>query len=101
VRGLAGGLSGAPLRARSTAVIRYIARQTGGKLPIVGVGGIASAEDALEKFRAGARLVQIYTGLIYKGPSLVHQINVQLLRAVEQGVVQSLWERDALLRSRI
>jgi dihydroorotate dehydrogenase len=84
VRGVAGGLSGAPLRARSTAIIRYIARQTGGKLPIVGVGGIASAEDALEKLRAGARLVQVYTGLIYKGPSLAHQINAQLLRALEQ-----------------
>lgn len=81
-RGLAGGLSGAPLRARSTAIIRYIARQTGGKLPIVGVGGVASAEDALDKFRAGARLVQIYTGLVYKGPSLVHQINAQLLGAL-------------------
>jgi dihydroorotate dehydrogenase len=89
-RGLAGGLSGAPLRARSTAVIRYISRMTNGKLPIVGVGGIASAEDALEKLNAGARLVQVYTGLIYKGPSLVHQINASLLQPAMLPVSRSI-----------
>lgn len=88
--GLAGGLSGAPLRERSTAIIRYIERQTNGKLPIVGVGGIASAEDALAKFHAGARLVQIYTGLIYRGPSLAHQINAQLLQSMEQEPARSM-----------
>ena len=72
---LTGGLSGAPLRARSTEIIRYIARRTQGQLPIIGVGGIASGDDALEKRDAGARLVQVYTGLVYAGPGLVRQIN--------------------------
>ena len=76
---LKGGLSGAPLRDRSTAIIHYIARRTEGKLPIVGVGGIASARDALEKLEAGATLLQVYTGLIYAGPGLVQQINRALL----------------------
>lgn len=88
-RALAGGLSGAPLREQSTAIIRYIDRQTNGKLPIVGVGGIASAEDAMAKLHAGARLVQIYTGLIYKGPSLPRQINAQLLRTAEPETAKS------------
>ena len=78
-RNLKGGLSGAPLRDRSTAVIRYIAQRTEGKLPIVGVGGIASARDAIEKLDAGATLLQVYTGLIYAGPSLVQQINRALI----------------------
>lgn len=64
----AGGLSGRPLRAKSTEVIRYIARQTGGRLPIIGVGGIMDAASAGEKLDAGATLVQIYTGMIYRGP---------------------------------
>jgi dihydroorotate dehydrogenase len=64
----AGGLSGRPLRARSTQIIRYISLSTGGKLPIIGVGGITDAESAGEKLDAGARLVQIYTGMIYRGP---------------------------------
>ncbi|MBI3244736.1 MAG: quinone-dependent dihydroorotate dehydrogenase [Chloroflexi bacterium] len=70
-----GGLSGQPLRTRSTEIIRYIHQHTEGKLPIVGVGGINSAEAALEKLRAGATLLQIYTGLIYEGPGLVAAIN--------------------------
>ncbi|MBI5563836.1 MAG: quinone-dependent dihydroorotate dehydrogenase [Chloroflexi bacterium] len=78
-RDLKGGLSGSPLRDRSTAIIHYIARQTGGKLPIVGVGGIASARDAIDKLEAGATLLQVYTGLIYAGPSLVQQINRALI----------------------
>ncbi len=78
-----GGLSGTPLRARSTEVIRYIARRTEGKLPIIGVGGVASADDALEKLRAGARLVQFYTGLVYEGPGLARQINLGLLWACQ------------------
>jgi dihydroorotate dehydrogenase len=71
---LVGGLSGAPLRARSTQVVRTIAKHTGGKLPLIGVGGILSADDALEKLDAGAWLVQLYTGLVYNGPGLVRQI---------------------------
>ncbi len=70
----AGGLSGTPLRARSTEVIRHLYRQTKGKLPIIGVGGISSAEDAWEKIKAGATLLQIYTGLVYEGPGLVAEI---------------------------
>lgn len=64
----AGGLSGRPLRARSTAIIAYIHRQTGGRLPIIGVGGIATAGDIREKLDAGASVVQLYTGLVYGGP---------------------------------
>ena len=79
-----GGLSGAPLRARATQVIRHIARQTAGKLPIVGVGGIASADDALEKIRAGAQLIQVYTGLVYAGPGLIRAINRGLAHACER-----------------
>jgi len=69
-----GGLSGRPLAARSTEIIRYIYRQTRGKLPVVGVGGIFNADDAWEKITAGASLVQVYTGLVYEGPSMVRQI---------------------------
>ena len=78
---LPGGVSGAPLRARTTAMIRRLARLTNGQLPIVGVGGIVTPADALEKLRAGAALVQIYTGLVYAGPGLVRAINTELLRA--------------------
>jgi dihydroorotate dehydrogenase len=69
-----GGLSGRPLAARSTEVIRHIYRQTGGRLPIIGVGGIFDAADAWEKIIAGASLVQLYTGLVYEGPGVVRQI---------------------------
>jgi len=63
-----GGLSGAPLRRRSTEIVNYIARTMGGRLPIIGVGGITDAESAGEKLDAGATLVQVYTGMIYRGP---------------------------------
>jgi dihydroorotate dehydrogenase len=66
-----GGLSGAPVRDKSTAVIRQLAAELQGVLPIIGVGGILSGADAVEKLRAGASLVQIYSGLIYRGPALV------------------------------
>ena len=69
-----GGLSGAPLRERSTALIRAIHRRTQGRLPIIGVGGIMQPEDALEKLDAGATLVQVYTGLVYYGPTLPRDI---------------------------
>lgn len=69
-----GGLSGAPLTRRSTEVIRFLHRETQGKMPLIGVGGIFSAEDAWEKITAGASLVQIYTGLVYEGPGLVKRI---------------------------
>ena len=74
----AGGLSGQPLRARATEVIRYLHRRSGGELPIIGAGGIHSAQDAQEKLAAGAVLVQLYTGFVYEGPGLVRQINQAL-----------------------
>jgi len=69
-----GGLSGRPLRARSTEVIRHLHRETKGRLPIIGVGGIFDAEDAWEKLCAGACLVQVYSGLVFEGPSLARDI---------------------------
>jgi dihydroorotate dehydrogenase len=75
----AGGLSGAPLTKRSTEVIRYLADKSNRSFPIIGVGGIHSAEDALEKLDAGASLVQLYTGFIYEGPGLIKQINKRIL----------------------
>ncbi len=76
--GEAGGLSGRPLRDKATAVVRALAAELGGALPIIGVGGILSGADAQEKIAAGATLVQIYTGLIYKGPELVAEIAAAL-----------------------
>jgi len=76
----AGGLSGRPLRARATEVIRYLHRRSQGELPIIGAGGIHSAADAQEKLAAGASLVQLYTGFVYEGPALVSQINKALVR---------------------
>ncbi len=74
----AGGLSGRPLTTRSTEVIAAFAAELGGRIPIMGVGGISSAEDALEKIHAGASLVQIYTSFIYQGPALVRKIAAAL-----------------------
>ena len=74
-----GGLSGAPLANRSTEVIRYIYEKTSGKKPIIGVGGIMTTDDAIEKLDAGASLIQIYTGFIYSGPMLVKKINKALI----------------------
>jgi dihydroorotate dehydrogenase len=67
----AGGLSGRPLCARSTQVVRTLAQHLQGALPIIGVGGILCGADAVEKLRAGASLVQLYTGLVYRGPGLI------------------------------
>ena len=74
-----GGLSGKPLNKRSTEVIRFLAEKSNNAFPIIGVGGIHSAEDALEKLEAGASLVQLYTGFIYEGPKLVTEINKKIL----------------------
>lgn len=70
----AGGLSGAPLRERSNEIIRQISGFTGGSLPIIGVGGVFDLADVQEKFAAGASLVQLYTGLVYRGPAIVREI---------------------------
>lgn len=77
----AGGLSGKPLTSRSTEVIRFLSEKSNRAFPIVGVGGIHSAADALEKIEAGASLVQLYTGFIYEGPGLIKKINKALLNA--------------------
>lgn len=74
-----GGLSGKPLTKRATEVIRFLHQKSGGAFPIIGVGGIHSAEDALEKIEAGASLVQLYTGFIYQGPGLIKKINQAIL----------------------
>jgi len=86
----AGGLSGKPLRARSTEIIRHLYRQTGGKVPIIGVGGIFSAEDAWEKITAGASLVQCYTGLVYEGPGLARKIVTGLRAKLERAGMKEL-----------
>ncbi|HWD93471.1 MAG TPA: quinone-dependent dihydroorotate dehydrogenase [Verrucomicrobiae bacterium] len=78
-----GGLSGRPLRARSTEVIRHLYRQTRGALPIIGVGGIFNAADAWEKIAAGASLVQVYTGLVYEGPTICREIVSGLVERLE------------------
>ncbi|NIO09628.1 MAG: quinone-dependent dihydroorotate dehydrogenase [Deltaproteobacteria bacterium] len=88
----AGGLSGKPLRARSTEFTRHIYELTRGKLPIVGSGGIFSAEDAYEKITAGATAVQIYTGFVYEGPGLVRQINRGLLKLLQRDGLQNITE---------
>ena len=69
-----GGLSGAPLRERSTEIVRYICQKTNGRIPVIASGGIFTGEDALEKLEAGASLVQVWTGFIYKGPAIVKKI---------------------------
>ena len=75
-----GGLSGAPLKDKSTEIIRFLHKNSNGSIPIVGVGGIMSPEDAIEKIKAGASLIQLYSGLIYSGPTLVKQINNAILK---------------------
>jgi dihydroorotate dehydrogenase len=77
----AGGLSGKPLRKRATEVISYIHKKTNGTVPIIAVGGIFTAEDAIEKLNAGASLVQVYTGFIYEGPGIAKNICKGILRA--------------------
>lgn len=87
-----GGLSGKPLRDRSTEFIRHISRRSQGKLAIIGVGGIFSAEDAYEKIKAGASLVQVYTGFIYEGPGQPRAINRGLVKLLERDGVKNVSE---------
>jgi dihydroorotate dehydrogenase len=92
----AGGISGAPLSDRSTEIIRFIATQTQGKMPIIGVGGIFSPEDAWEKITAGASLIQVYTGWIYEGPFMVRRILQGLLSKLEENGLNSISEAVGL-----
>jgi len=87
-----GGLSGAPLRARALATVAEIRRRTSGKIPIIGVGGIFSAEDAYQFICAGACLVELYTGLIYEGPDLVQRIKEGLLELMQRDGFSSITE---------
>ncbi|MBN8548128.1 MAG: quinone-dependent dihydroorotate dehydrogenase [Deltaproteobacteria bacterium] len=87
-----GGLSGAPLRKRSLEMVRYISRQTQGKLPIIGVGGVFCGRDAFELISAGASLIQIYTGLIYEGPGLVRKVKSELLGLMKESGISRLGE---------
>ncbi len=80
----AGGLSGAPLEPLATAVVRRIAARAAGRVPVIGCGGIFTAEDAYAKIRAGATLVQAYTGLVYEGPAFVRRVNEGLSRLLER-----------------
>ena len=86
----AGGLSGRPLRVRSREVVAYLYSKLRGEIPIVGVGGISSGEDAWQMICAGANLVQLYTGFIYGGPSIVRDINKFLLERLEQSDSKSI-----------
>ena len=79
-----GGLSGKPLASRSTEVIRFLSEKSNKSFPIIGVGGIHSAQDAIEKLEAGASLVQLYTGFIYEGPKLIKEINKAVLSKIKK-----------------
>jgi dihydroorotate dehydrogenase len=87
-----GGLSGRPLRTRSTEVIKHLYQQTKGKLPIIGVGGIFTAADAWEKIAAGASLIQVYTGLVYEGPKICRGIVSGLASRLQEKSVSRLEE---------
>lgn len=76
-----GGISGKPLSKRSTDVIKYLHEKSNASFPIIGVGGIHSPEDAIEKIRAGASLIQLYTGFIYEGPAIVKKINREIIKS--------------------
>lgn len=91
-----GGISGAPVRQRSTEVIRFIWQQTQGELPIIGVGGIFTAEDAWEKLTAGASLIQTYTGWIYEGPGMVRNVLAGLQKKLDLHKLASLSEAIGL-----
>lgn len=87
-----GGLSGQPLKTKALEVTRKIYRLTNGRLPLIGVGGISSAQDAIERMEAGASLIQLYTGLIYEGPELIPDILNGMLSYLEQQGLQSVTE---------
>jgi dihydroorotate dehydrogenase len=84
IRDEAGGISGLPVKERSTEIIRFIYQETAGKLPIIGVGGIFNADDAWAKIIAGASILQVYTGWVYEGPWMVNQILSGLLSKLDE-----------------
>jgi len=92
----AGGISGKPVGQRSTEVIKYIWQQSQGEIPIIGVGGIFTAEDAWEKITAGASLIQIYTGWVYQGPGIIRRILQGLLLKLEENGLNSISEAIGL-----
>lgn len=92
----AGGLSGRPLFEPSTQVLRELYRLTGGKLPIIGVGGVSGGAEAYAKIRAGASLVQLYSALVFEGPGLVRRVKRELLRRLEQDGLSSISEAVGL-----
>ena len=92
----AGGISGAPVRQRSTEVIRYIYQKTNGQLPIIGVGGIFTADDAWEKITAGASLLQVYTGWVYEGPWMVKNVMKGLLKKLDEHELDHIQEAIGL-----
>jgi dihydroorotate dehydrogenase len=95
----AGGLSGRPLFHRSTVVLARVFELTGGRVPLIGIGGVTSGETALQKVLAGATLVQLYTGLVYKGPALIGEIKQSLVAALDRAgssvTLETLRGRDA------
>ncbi len=92
----AGGISGAPLTQRATEIIKFIWQETQGKLPIIGVGGIFTVEDAWDKITAGASLIQVYTGWVYQGPGMVKQILQGLLQKLDERGLNSISEAIGL-----
>ena len=92
----AGGLSGRPVARRAEALVRHLYRTTGGAVPLVGVGGIDSADEAYRRIRAGATLLELYTGLVYEGPGLVRQITEGLLRRLDRDGLGSIGEAVGL-----
>ena len=92
----AGGISGAPLTERATEIIKFIWQETEGKLPIIGVGGIFTAEDAWDKITAGASLIQLYTGWVYQGPGIIKQILQGLLQKLDEHGLNSISEAVGL-----
>lgn len=97
----AGGISGAPLQAQSTQTIRAIWQQTQGKLPIIGVGGIFTAEDAWEKITAGASLIQVYTGLVYEGPWMMKRILKGLSQKLDERGLANISEAVGLSHQQV
>jgi dihydroorotate dehydrogenase len=88
----AGGLSGAPLRERSLSVVQHLGRIIGGRLALIGVGGISTTDDVLAMLGAGASMVQVYTAVVYEGPGLVHALNRGLVSFMDKGGYRSLRE---------